>query len=125
MSAMRIRQQRLQRLRFRELDERAREALRGMLRGLPLVARAVELGGETAALDELSRLVVAAEPFASPLEHFLARLTGAGELEVSEARLAPARGEAGAIREAWSERPLARVRRAGPGFAIELSSRAG
>jgi hypothetical protein len=86
-----------------------------MLTNLPSNAPADERERppEPGLIAELARLVERAAPFASPLEHFEVRQTGARELVLSEIRLEEEPLDGAAAR--WSESPLAVARRTADG----------
>jgi hypothetical protein len=105
---------RLEVLRFRQLDGRARQALGTMLRSLTTLPDATTAGGEAPrslgqVLDDIVELVERAGPLGSRTAHFAARLVDA-ELTLALARPSP--GEQGAT-DRQRERPIARVRRVG------------
>jgi hypothetical protein len=117
---VKARRPRLQRLRFRVLDGRAREALLSMLdalgSGSPRVG-ARTVGSPHTIVEELARAVAEAAPLDSSLECFEARLREGGELLVIELRLDEPAGAGGPPR--WTERPLGSARRLGTS-AFEL-----
>lgn len=109
------RRQRLERLRFRDLDDRVRDALRGMLHRLP---ERQAPGSACAPVRDADGLIEAirrareqAEPLGSPLSFDAVQRAG------DELVLVRAEAVSGSDPDAlprWGERPLARVRRLGP-----------
>jgi hypothetical protein len=111
---VKVRKQRLRLLKFRDLDTRARAALRSMLERLP--SSAPEDGPDRVAgisldavLDEIARSVSSAGLLASSA-YYAAHSTDSGEVLLVLARL----GEGQEQGAQPSERPLGSVRRLGP-----------
>jgi hypothetical protein len=104
-------------LRFRELDDRARQALATMLRSLaetpaPALPAEEPPWSPEAMVEEIGRLLGRAGPLESRLAHYAARLERDAELTLVLRRPSGDDGDRAALDS--DDRVLARVRRVGP-----------